>query len=121
MSTLSRHRQRGFTLLEIMVALMIFATAAVTLTKSLTESARNIGALEERQFADLVAHNVLIDILRDGYGTNNSGIENMAGFEFRWERSVEQTPHPDIRRVDISVSLQSSKDVLASRSAFLKK
>ena len=117
----SQRFQRGFTLLEIMVALMIFATAAVTLTKSLTESARSISAIEERQFADLVAHNVLIDILRDGYGTNTSGKESMAGFDFIWQRSVEQTPHPDIRRVDISVSLQTSADVLASRSAFLNK
>jgi len=121
MTLMSRRRQKGFTLLEIMVALMIFATAAVTLTKSLTESARNIGALEERQFADLVAGNVLIDILRDGYGNNNSGKESMAGFDFKWQRSVEQTPHPSIRRVDISVSLQTSSDVLATRSAFLRK
>lgn len=121
MTQFFRRRQRGFTLLEIMVALMIFATAAVTLTKSLTESARSIGALEERQFADLIAHNVLIDILRDGYGNSNSGRESMAGFDFVWQRSVEQTPHPDIRRVDISVSLQTSTDVLATRSAFLNK
>ena len=114
MTQFLRRRQRGFTLLEIMVALMIFATAAVTLTKSLTESARSIGALEERQFG-------LIDILRDGYGNSNSGRESMAGFDFVWQRSVEQTPHPDIRRVDISVSLQTSTDVLATRSAFLNK
>ena len=121
MRVCSRGRQRCFTLLEIMVALMIFATAAVTLTKSLTESARSISAIEQRQFADLVAHNVLIDILRDGYGTNNSGKESMAGFDFSWQRNVEQTPHPDIRRVDINVSLQTSSDVLATRSAFLNK
>ncbi|CAA0087231.1 Type II secretion system protein I [Zhongshania aliphaticivorans] len=114
-----RRRSKGFTLLEIMVALVIFATAAVALSKSLTESANSVGALEERQFADLVAHNVLIDILRDGYGNDNTGKVSMAGFEFRWQRSVEQTAHPDMRRVDVTIYLNTGSDVLASRSAYL--
>ncbi|MFT6551942.1 MAG: general secretion pathway protein I [Zhongshania marina] len=104
-----------------MVALVIFATAAVALSKSLTESAGSVGAIEQRQFADLVAHNVLVEILRDGYGNDNSGKVSLAGFDFRWQRSVEQTPHPDIRRVDIEVFLSSSNDTLATRSAFLGK
>ena len=115
------YHSRGFTLLEIMVALVIFATAAVALSKSLTESAGSVGAIEQRQFADLVAHNVLVEILRDGYGNDNSGKVSLAGFDFRWQRSVEQTPHPDIRRVDIEVFLSSSNDTLATRSAFLGK
>ena len=48
-------RSKGFTLLEVMVALVIFATAAVALSKSLSESANNVGEIEQRQFADLVA------------------------------------------------------------------
>lgn len=114
-------RSSGFTLLEIMVALVIFATAAVALSKSLTESANSVGAIEQRQFADLVAHNVLVDILRDGYGNSNSGKVTLAGFDYRWQRSVQETPHPDIRRVDVEVYLSSGKDILATRSAFLGK
>ncbi|WP_159238266.1 type II secretion system minor pseudopilin GspI [Zhongshania aliphaticivorans] len=114
-------RSKGFTLLEIMVALVIFATAAVALSKSLTGSASNVGAIEQRQFADVVAHNVLVEILRDGYGNDNSGKVSLAGFDYRWQRTVEQTPHPDIRRVDIQVFLSSSNDSLATRSAFLGK
>ena len=114
-------RSKGFTLLEVMVALVIFATAAVALSKSLSASANNVGEIEQRQFADLVAHNVLVDILRDGYGNTNSGKVSLAGFDFRWQRNVEQTPHPDIRRVDVEVYLNQANDVLATRSAFLGK
>ena len=114
-------RSKGFTLLEVMVALVIFATAAVALSKSLSESANNVGEIEQRQFADLVAHNVLVDILRDGYGNTNSGKVSLAGFDYRWQRNVEQTPHPNIRRVDVEVYLSTGKDMLASRSAFLGK
>ncbi len=113
--------QNGFTLLEIMVALMIFATAAVALTKSITESASSTSALEERQFADLVANNVLVDILREGYGNRESDTVELAGYNFKWQRVLQDTPHPSIRRVDITVTLADGKDTLASRSAFLEK
>lgn len=114
-------RVRGFTLLEIMVALMIFATAAVALSKSLTESAASTGALEQRQFADLVAQNHLVGILREGYQNRNSGRESVAGFEYQWQREVSDTPHPAINRVDVTVRQVGSGDILASRTAYLRK
>ncbi|GAB3374796.1 type II secretion system minor pseudopilin GspI [Spongiibacter taiwanensis] len=114
-------RSKGFTLLEVLVALMIFATAAVALTKSLGQSADATSALEERQFADLMAHNLLVDFLREGQGTRNSGSQSLAGYEFFWRREISDTPHPDMRRVDITILQSEQGDVLASRSAFLEK
>ncbi|AKH69487.1 type II secretion system protein I [Spongiibacter sp. IMCC21906] len=116
-----RAHQFGFTLLEILVALMIFATAAVALTNSVTQSASSTSALEERQFADLLANNLLIDFLREGTGNKTSGAETLAGYDYRWEREISDTPHPDMRRVDIKILLQDQSDVLASRSAFLNR
>lgn len=117
----SRPHHRGFTLLEVLVALMIFATAAVALTKSLAQSADATSALEERQFADLLAHNLLVDFLREGQGTRNAGEESLAGYAFYWRREISDTPHPDMRRVDITIRQSEQGDVLASRSAFLSK
>ncbi len=111
----------GFTLLEVMVALMIFATAAVALTKSLSESALSTSALEERQFADLVASNLLVDILREGYGNRNSGETSMAGYHFTWQRELIDTPHSRLQRVDIVVRLAGNADRLATRSAYLER
>lgn len=113
-------RGRGFTLLEVLVALMIFATAAVALTKSLAQSADSTGALEARQFADMVAHNQLMRILREGPGSESSGIASLAGYDYRWRREASETPHPDMRRIDITVELQGEDDILANRSAFLR-
>ncbi|MEE2651251.1 MAG: type II secretion system minor pseudopilin GspI [Pseudomonadota bacterium] len=113
--------QRGFTLLEIMVALMIFVTAAVALSKSLSEATLSTGELEKRQFADLLAQNLLIDILREGYGNRNLGEKSLAGYDFVWRRRLSDTPDPAIRRVDISVQLSGDEDTLASRSAYMPK
>lgn len=113
--------QRGFTLLEIMVALMIFATAAVALSKSLSEATVSTGELEQRQFADLVAQNLMVDIVREGYGNRDLGEVSLAGYDFVWRRQVSDTPDPAIRRVDVSVVLAGGEDTLASRSAFLPK
>ncbi|WP_372865468.1 type II secretion system minor pseudopilin GspI [Spongiibacter sp.] len=114
-------RQRGFTLLEIMVALMIFATAAVALSNSLSEAARSTGELEKRQFADLLAQNLLIDISREGYGNRNIGETSLAGYDFVWRRTLSDTPEPSMRRVEISIQLAGEDDTLASRSAFMAK
>ncbi len=114
-------RQRGFTLLEIMVALMIFATAAVALSNSLSEATRSTGALEQRQFADLLAQNLLIDISREGYGNRSIGEARLAGYDFVWRRQLSDTPQPSIQRVDISIQLAGEDDTLASRSAFMAK
>lgn len=114
-------KHSGFTLLEIMVALMIFATAAVALTQSLSQSASSTSALEERQFADMVAHNLLVDIVWQGLDSDNSGETALAGYDFSWQRETSDTPHPDMRKVDITVRLAQSQDVLTTRSAFLRK
>lgn len=114
-------RQRGFTLLEIMVALMIFATAAVALSKSLSEATLSTGELEKRQFADLLAQNLVVDILREGFGNRNTGKASLAGYDFVWQRTVADTPHPSMRRVELTVRMEGEKDTLATRMAFLRK
>lgn len=49
-----RHRSAGMTLLEVIVALMVFAIAAVSITKSLGEQMANMPILEERTLAQWV-------------------------------------------------------------------
>ena len=55
-------RMRGFTLIEIMVALIIFAVLSVTLLVRLGDSIRSEQYLESKTLASLMAENVLADM-----------------------------------------------------------
>ena len=52
----------GFTLIEVMLAMAVFAIAGVALLSAASNNARNIGHLESIMFANWVASNQLVEI-----------------------------------------------------------
>ena len=54
-------RVKGMTLLEVIVALAVFSSAAVSITKSLGEQMANMPILESRTLAQWVADNQMVD------------------------------------------------------------
>jgi len=50
----------GFTLIEVMLAMAVFAIAGVALLSAATNNARNISYLEDKMFANWVASNQLV-------------------------------------------------------------
>ena len=103
---MSPEGERGFTLIEVMVALAIFALAALTLIK--LEGATLFGAvtIERKAVAQIVARNQAVEILTDpvapAYGTTN-GVEANAGIPWRWTRTVDRMPETRLQKIAISV------------------
>ncbi|SEJ46522.1 general secretion pathway protein I [Azotobacter beijerinckii] len=95
-------RQHGLTLLELLVALSIFALAAGALLKIVGEHGRHAGQLELRYFAQLAAQNHLASLhLQPAWpalGKRTRKVE-LAGHRFTLTEQVEGTDNPDIRRV----------------------
>ncbi|WP_417762330.1 type II secretion system minor pseudopilin GspI [Shewanella sp.] len=98
---------KGMTLLEVMVAMAVFAIAAVAVTKSLGDQMANMPILEERTLAQWVADNEMVDArLAEGFpplGTA-SGQEEMAGKTWYWKREVVKTTDDNFRMIRISIS-----------------
>lgn len=111
-------RQSGFTLLEIMVALALFAVGAVSLSKVIGSSALHVDELARRQFADLLAHNQLLMLQLEGRLQNSSGRAVQGPFEYRWELTVNKTDTEAILRLDMAVREQADSAALARLSAF---
>lgn len=101
-----RRQAAGFTLLEVLIALMFVALALGAIMKVGGASARNISHLKEKTIAHWVATNKAVEwrMARQfpSPGRQN-GTEVMADREWRWEITINETPDADMRRLDIAV------------------
>ncbi|WP_372872587.1 type II secretion system minor pseudopilin GspI [Shewanella sp.] len=100
-------QQQGMTLLEVMMALVIFSIAALSLTKSMSEMIGNLPILEERTLAQWVADNQMVDArLEPGFpaiGKKDGELE-LAGRTWYWRKEVIKTTDDKFRLIRIKVS-----------------
>jgi general secretion pathway protein I len=102
---MSRRRQvRGFTLLEVLVALAIVAMSVGALLGTVTSSASNVIYLKDKTLAEWVALNRLTEARIDknmpdkGKRTGNTV---MAGMRWEWEEEVVELPIKGMFRIDV--------------------
>ena len=103
---------KGFTLLEVMVAVAVLAIAMAAVIKAGSEMTTNARHLQDRTFAHWVASNVLTQLQAERFwGTGSAeGSTRLGGEEWHWAYQVEETPNPDFRRVDVSVHRTADAD-----------
>jgi general secretion pathway protein I len=98
------YRARGFTLLEVLIALAIVALSAGALLGSVTSSTSNVIYLKERTLAEWVALNRLAEIRMDvnmpGTG-KRKGSSVMGGMRWEWEEEVTELPFEGLFRIDV--------------------
>lgn len=113
---------KGFTLIEIMVALAIITIALGAIIESTSASTSNAAYLREKTVASWVAMNQ-ISLFRAkrqwGSTSNKTGTVDMAGAEWRWKMKITKTDDPNMRRLDVDVYLADGDSALASLSGFM--
>lgn len=103
----SLSRQRGLTLLEVMVALLIFALTGSAILKAAGDHLRGVGLIQDMTFATWVANNRLTALqLNKSWPPKNNekGSQDMAGRTWYWSQRVEKTVDEELLLVEISVS-----------------
>lgn len=97
-------RQRGFTLLEVLIALAIVALSVGALLGTVTSSASSISYLKDKTLAEWVALNRLTEIriakVMPDPGKRNGSAE-MAGMRWQWEEEVGELPIKGMFRIDV--------------------
>lgn len=96
--------RRGFSLIEVLVALALVATAITALLASATLMARQSGQLEQLSFASWAADNVLTELqLTEPYPAvgQRQGRGQLGPYPLHWNIVIQNTPEPGIRRIDV--------------------
>jgi general secretion pathway protein I len=106
--------ERGFTLVEVMVALMVVAVALPALLKTLYQQIDGTAYLREQTLGQWVASNhlaeVRIELARSNqfFRGERSGVDVMADQDFYWWMNSEPTQVPDFYRLEISVAMEET-------------
>jgi general secretion pathway protein I len=112
---------RGFTLLEVLIALVVVALALLALTRTAGGQVRNFEALRERSLASWVAANVLAEtrLATPMPATGKrDGRARLANRDWRWQLEVQATEDPDMRRLEVRVYAGDAAEPSASLTGF---
>ncbi|WP_299072121.1 type II secretion system minor pseudopilin GspI [uncultured Paraglaciecola sp.] len=115
----------GMTLLEVMVALFIFAVTGTAIMKSASEHLIGVGQIEDITFATWVANNRLTQLHIDNtwpVKNKKKGEQEMAGRKWYWRQQVTKTSDNDMVQVEVSVGLDEQlQTTVTSVSTFIAK
>jgi general secretion pathway protein I len=98
--------RRGFTLLEVLIALAIVALTLVALVRSTGLGTNALAREREVTLATWVAANVITELrVEEGFPApgRRDGRMRMGEREFVWELTVQNTDEPALRRLDVRV------------------
>lgn len=119
MKRMAPKSEQGFTLIEVLVAMLIFAVAIVGLSRAGSEAISNTARLKHKAHAGIVADNVLIRArMKPPVIGKESGQESARGQDFEWEIVTTRTELEGFLKLDVKVFDAAKADILMARTAY---
>lgn len=115
--------RKGFTLIEVLVALAIISIALMASLRAAGQGTNNVGELRARLLASWVAENLLAEHRARGDWIApgiQRGTSRQGGLEFTWSEEVIATPNASFRRIEVKVfALADETHALARLTGFI--
>lgn len=114
-------RVRGFTLIEILVALAVVGMGLAALITASGRSTRNAAELRDRTYANWVARNVLTEIRleQEALGTaTRRGEEELGGETWAWEAEIREAGIPVLDQILVRVGRPGADGSIVTISGF---
>lgn len=118
----SHARYRGFTLIEVMVALAIIGLSLLAVGAKMGQMVDTANVMRERTYASWIAQNKIAEMrLANVIPTVSatSGEVEFAATEWAWRAVVSETGIENLFRVDVSVSYAGSADNIRTVTGFI--
>jgi general secretion pathway protein I len=117
---LKTNNHSGFTLLEVLVALVMLATAFTAIYLSLSTATRNQTAIFNKTAATWVGLNVIAEAqLGTTQSSQNSGTTTMMNMSWHWQSVIKNTPDANVNQIIVAVSAENTKDPAIQLTGFL--
>ena len=119
-----RPEQAGFTLIEVLVALVVVAIAVAALARIGSQALDSQFEIEQRTFALWVADNVIAEMRLDPPGSQvrRQGVSSMGERDWYWDALIQPAPGDAMLRIDVAVYRRAEREApLLTHTGFLPK
>ena len=115
-------KSRGFTLVEVMVALVIAALGLAAVAASVSQMVDAGYTMRQRTYASWIAQNKiaelrLANVLPDV--SESSGETDFVGREWSWQATISETGVDNLYRVDVQVGLRDGDENIRTVTGFI--
>lgn len=117
-----RQESSGFTLLEVMIALVIVGLTLLAIAGKMGRMLDAANTMRDYTYASWIAHNKitemrLANVVPDV--SSSSGEVTYAGVDWAWRAVVSETGVESLYRVDVSISFPGSEPIMRPVTGFI--